>query len=139
MSGPRFNRNKDENEHLVGYECQECGWVAFPVEKRICKRCGDPRAEYEKVDLAEEGEIKTYVVQKSLPNEFEVPQPVAIVDIPQASGSGEPARVYGILTETKLEELEVGKTVEARFREMFTDNERPIHSFKFSTPREEKA
>jgi len=67
-----------------------------------------------------------------------VPQPLAIVDLPQADGGGEPARVYGLLTETELEELEVGTEVEARFRELFDDGDRPVNSFKFSVPREEK-
>ena len=139
MSGPRYERTKEQDQRLVGFECQECGWVSFPDEKRTCKRCGDAPATFEQVDLAERGEIKTFVVQEYLPDDIEVPQPVAIVDIPQADGSGDPARAYGLLTESDLEEIDVGTEVVARFRQLFDDGARPINSFKFSVPREEKA
>jgi uncharacterized OB-fold protein len=139
MTGPRYHRTKQQDQRLVGFECQDCGWVSFPERRKVCKRCGEAPAEYEEVQLAERGEIMTFVVQEYLPDEFESPMPVAMVDIPQIDGEGDPARVYGILTETDLEELEVGTEVEARFRELFTDVDRPINAFKFSVPREEKA
>lgn len=123
----------------MGFECQSCGWVSFPEEKRTCKCCGDAPAAFDEVDLAERGEIQTFVVQEYLPEDIETPQPVAIVDLPQADGDGEPARAYGLLTETDLEELEVGTEVEARFREMFSDADRPINSFKFAVSRGEKS
>lgn len=144
MSGTGYHRMRRQNEHLVGFECQDCGWVSYPEEKRVCKRCSAAPADFEAVRLAECGTVQTFVVQERLPDEFETPQPLAIVDVPQAdadgnpTGDGEPARVYGLLTETSLDELSVGTTVEARFRELFTVGERPIHSFKFAVPRSEK-
>lgn len=138
MSGPRYQRSKRQDQRLVGFECQDCGWVSFPEEKRTCKQCGAAPAEFADVQLAERGTVETFVVQQYLPDDIETPQPVAIVDIPQADGEGEPARVYGLLTETDLEELEVGTEVVARFREMFSDGERPVNSFKFSVPRRSK-
>ena len=138
MSGPRYHRTKRQDQRLVAFECEACGYVSFPDEKRTCKDCGDAPASFREVQLAERGEIKTFVVQEYLPDDIEVPQPVAIVDLPQADGSGEPARVYGLLTETDLDELEVGTEVVARFRELFDDGDRPINSFKFSVPREVK-
>jgi uncharacterized OB-fold protein len=139
MSGPRYHRTRDQDQHLVGFECQDCGYVSFPDEREICKRCGEAPAEMESVQLAERGEILTFVVQEYLPDDIEVPQPLAIVELPQADGGGEGTRVYGLLTETDLEELEVGTQVEARFRELFDDGDRPINSFKFAVPRSEKA
>jgi uncharacterized OB-fold protein len=138
MSGPRYQRSKRQDQRLVGFECQDCGWVSFPEEKRTCKRCGSAPAEFADVQLAERGTVETFVVQQYLPDDIETPQPVAIVDIPQADGEGESARAYGLLTETDLEELEVGTEVVARFREMFSDGERPVNSFKFSVPRRSK-
>lgn len=138
MSGPRYHRTRRQDQRLVAFECQSCGYVSFPEEKRTCKRCGDAPADFEEVQLQERGEIQTFVVQEYLPEDIETPQPVAIVDLPQV-GDGEPARVYGLLTETRLEEIDVGTEVVARFREMFADGERPINSFKFSVPRGEKA
>lgn len=138
MSGPRYHRTRRQDQRLVGFECQSCGWVSFPEEKRTCKGCGAAPADYEEVRLADRGEVKTFVVQQYLPDDIETPQPVAIVDVPQADGDGEPARVYGLLTETDLEELSVGTEVEARFREIFDEGERPINAVKFSVPRGEK-
>lgn len=139
MSGVKYNRSRRQDQRLVGFECQGCGWVSFPEEKRICKRCGDAPAEMQEVQLAEYGEVKTYVVQEFLPEDFETPLPVAIVDIPQATGDGEPTRAYALLTETELDEIEIGTRVEARFRELFSEGARPVNSFKFSIPREDKA
>jgi uncharacterized OB-fold protein len=138
MSGPRYQRTRRQDQRLVGFECQSCGWVSFPDEKRTCKRCGDAPAEFEKVELAERGTVESFVVQEYLPDDIETPQPVAMVDLPQADGGGDPARVYGLLTETGLEEIDVGTEVVARFRELFSEGERPINSFKFSVPRGEK-
>ena len=138
MSGPRYHRTRRQDQRLVAFECQSCDYVSFPDEKRTCKRCGDAPATFEEVQLAERGEIQTFVVQEYLPDDIEVPQPLAIVDLPQADGAGESARVYGLLTETGLDELSVGTEVEARFRELFDDGERPINSFKFAVPREVK-
>jgi len=139
MSGPRYDRTKRQDQRLVAQECQECGWVSFPDEKRTCKRCSAAPAPFERVELAERGEIQTFVVQEYLPPDIETPQPVAILDVPQVDGEGEPARVYGLLMETELEEIEIGMEVEARFRELFSEGDRPINSMKFSVPREEKA
>lgn len=135
MSGARYTRDRRQHERLVAWECQDCGWVAYPEEKRVCKRCGEAPATFETVQLAERGAVKTFVVQERLPDAFETPQPLAIVDVPQADGTGEPARVYGLLTETGRDDLSVGTEVEARFRELFTIGDRPIHSFKFAPPR----
>lgn len=137
MSGPRYQRTKRQSERLIGYECQDCGWVSFPRERKTCMRCGDPRADFEEVQLTERATLKSFVVQEYLPDEFETPVPLGMVDIHQ-EGEGEPARAYGIFTESDLDELEVDREVDARFREMFTDGDRPIVSFKFSVPREEK-
>jgi len=139
MSGPRYHRTRRQDQRLVAFECQDCGYVSFPDERQICKRCAGAPATFEAVQLAERGEIRTFVVQEYLPDDIEVPQPVAIVDLPQADGDGEAARVYGLLTETDLEEIDVGTEVEARFRELFDDGDRPINSFKFAVPRGEKA
>jgi uncharacterized OB-fold protein len=138
MSGPRYHRTRRQDQRLVGFECQACGFVSFPDEKRICKRCGDAPAEFRDVDLASSGTIKTFVIQEYLPDDIEVPQPLAIIDVPQADGSGEPTRVYGLLTETELDEISVGCTVDVRFRELFDEGARPIKSVKFSVPREDK-
>lgn len=138
MSGPRYERTKRQDQRLVGFECTDCGWVAFPEQKQVCKRCSAAPADFTEVQLANRGEIKTFVVQEYLPDDIETPQPVAIIDLPPAEGEGKSARVYGLLTETSLEEIDVGTEVVAAFRELFADGSRPINSFKFKIPRKAK-
>jgi uncharacterized OB-fold protein len=138
MSGPRYRRTREQDQRLVAFECQECGWVSYPEEKRTCKKCAAAPTTYERVQLQEQGEVLSFVEQVYLPDDFESPQLLGMIDIPQV-GDGEPARVYGLFTETEREEIEVGSQVDARFRELFDDGDRPINSFKFSVPREEKA
>jgi uncharacterized OB-fold protein len=138
MSGPRYRRTREQDQRLVAFECQECGWVSYPEKKRTCKKCATAPTTYERVQLQEHGKVLTFVEQVYLPDDFESPQLLGMIDIPQV-GDGDPARVYGLFTDTEREEIEVGSRVDARFRELFADGDRPINSFKFSVPREEKA
>jgi len=136
MYEPAYWRDRSQNQRLVGRECQSCGFVAFPERREVCKRCGD-HPEWESVQLRKEGVVKTYVVQNTLPDEFETPLPLAIVDVPQ-EGDGEPARVYGLFTETGLDEIVIGMVAEADFREVYRVDGLPVHSFKFKQPRGER-
>jgi len=130
MTGPQYYRNRRSNERFVGFECTGCGWVSFPEKRTLCKRCGAAPAQFEETQLRKQGHIQTFVVQQYSPEGFESPQPIAVVDLPQAGG-GDPARVFGLLTESDPDAIEIGTQVRARFREMFRDGDRPIHSFKF--------
>jgi len=107
MSGPRYHRTREQDQRLLAFKCQSCGYVSFPDEKRTCKRCGDAPATFEEVQLAERGEIKTFVVKSISPTISRYHSHQPIVDLPQEDGSGESARVYGLLTETDLDELSV--------------------------------
>ena len=134
MYEPPFWRDRDANERLSARECGECGYVSFPERRRACKRCG-AHPEWTPVTLQERGVVQSYVVQNRLPAEFETPLPLGIVDVPQVDEAGEPARVYGLFTETAPEEMAVGMEVEADFRRLFDVEGLPVHSFKFKRPR----
>jgi len=133
MHEPPHWRDRAQNERLVARECGECGYVSFPERREICKRCG-ARPEWAEVQLAERGTVQSYVVQNRLPDAFETPLPLAVVDVPQVGG-GEPARVYGLFTETDPDDVSVGMEVEADLREIFDVSGLPVHSFKFKRPR----
>ena len=133
MHEPPFVRDRAANERLEAVECQSCGYVAIPERREVCKRCGD-HPDWEAVQLEQRGTVQSYVVQQRLPDEFETPLPVAVVDVPQ-QGEGEPARVYGLFTETDPDEVEIGMEAEAEFRTMFDINGLPVNSFKFKRPR----
>jgi uncharacterized OB-fold protein len=130
MYKPRYTRDREQNERLVGYECQDCGYVSFPERRRICKACVATPGDWERIDLSDRGAIQSYVVQERLSEAFENPLPLAIVDLEQ-EGSGRPARVYGLLTETDPEDVAIGKQVESEFRRVFEVDGLPVHSYKF--------
>ena len=150
MYEPPFWRDRDRNERLAATECSPCGYVSFPERREVCKRCGE-RGEFSETTLAERGIVQSYVIQNRLPDAFETPLPLAVLDVPQvdandgegtASGAGDenagkPARVYGLFTETDPEAMEIGMEAEAVFRETFDIEGLPVYSFKFTVPRGE--
>lgn len=134
MNEPPYWRNRNANERLAATECSTCGYVSFPERRQVCKRCGE-RGAFSDVQLAERGVVQSYVVQNRLPDAFETPLPLAVLDVPQQNDEGEPARVYGLFTGTDPAEIEIG--MEAVFRELFDVDGLPVHSFKFTVPRGE--
>lgn len=136
MHDPPRWRDRDQHERLLAFECQSCGYVSYPERKETCKRCRETPA-WEETRLEPNGTVMSYVVQQRLPEEFETPLPVAVIDMPQADSDGEPARVYGLFTETDPDDLEVGIEVEADFRRIFELDGLPVHSYKFKLPRGE--
>ena len=136
MHEPTYWRDRAQNERLAARECRACGYVSFPEHQAICKRCGT-NGEWSDVRLRERGTVQSYVIQHQLPESFETPLPVAVVDMPQR-GNGEPARVYGLFTETEPEQISIGMAAEADFRRLYDVDGLPVHSFKFKQPRGER-
>ena len=150
MYEPPFWRDRDRNERLAATECSSCGYVSFPERREVCKRCGE-RGAFSETTLAERGIVQSYVIQNRLPDAFETPLPLAVLDVPQVDANdgegtergagdenaGEPARVYGLFTETDPEAMEIGMEADAVFRETFDIEGLPVHSFKFTVPRGE--
>ncbi|PSP76737.1 hypothetical protein BRC86_00220 [Halobacteriales archaeon QS_3_64_16] len=149
MYEPPFWRDREANERLAATECDACGYVSFPERREVCKRCGE-RGEFRDTRLEERGIVQSYVIQNRLPDAFETPLPVAVMDVPQVgandggsdgddagSDAGEPARVYGLFTETDPEAMAIGMEAAAVFRELFDVEGLPVGSFKFTVPRGE--
>ena len=137
MHEPRLWRERAPNERLIAHECQSCGYVSFPEYRTVCKRCGETPA-WKEVQLEERGTVLSYVIQQRLPEEFETPLPIGVIDMPQRDTEGEPARVYGLFTETDSEDMAVDMEVEADLREIFDVDGLPVHSFKFKRPRSDR-
>jgi len=133
MFEPPYTRTRAANERLRAHECDACGWVSFPEQPQFCKRCGVD-ASWSETRLQPRGTVRSYVVQQRLPEEFETPLPLAVMDMPQEE-SGEPARVYGLFTEINPANIEIGMEAEGVFRRVFDVAGLPIHSFKFTRPR----
>lgn len=138
MRTPRLWRARRRNAALQARQCDGCGFVSFPEDNRLCKRCGN-RDAWTEVTLDSRGEVRTYVVQRTLPDEFETPLPFAIVDVSvDGGGPDDTARVYGIMTETDPDDLDIGTRVVAEYRRVFDLEELPVHAFKFTIPRGER-
>lgn len=125
MTSPENWRIREANSQLVGYRCPECDWVAFPERKRVCKRCRSAPVEMESFVMQPYGKIISYVVQHRLPEGFETPLPLAIIELEEG------ARMAGHLTECDIEKLHVGFEVEAEYRVMYEENGLPTYSYKF--------
>ena len=136
MYEPPYWRDRPQHEQLVAWECESCGYVSFPEKRGICKACGTHDS-WTETQLQERGVVQSYVVQSRLPEGFETPLPIAIMDVPQ-KGEGEPARVYGLFTETDPDDVAIGMEAEADFRTIFDVDGLPMHSFKFKLPRGER-
>lgn len=136
MHEPVFWRDRSQNERLIARECDQCGYVSFPERRNTCKRCG-AEPDWSDVRLHERGVVQSYVVQSRMPESFETPLPVAVMDMPQR-GDGEPARVFGLFTETDQSDMEIGMEATADFRRLFDIDGLPIHSFKFKRPRSDR-
>ncbi|MCS6936437.1 MAG: Zn-ribbon domain-containing OB-fold protein [Candidatus Bipolaricaulota bacterium] len=124
MHTPPVWRIARENARLIGYRCRRCGFVEFPEPRKTCKRCRAP-AEFEEISMGTRGKIVSFVVQHRLPEGFETPLPLAVIDLENG------ARVYGQIVECKPEELTVGLEVEADFRVFYDDAGLRVYSYKF--------
>lgn len=83
-------RNRAAKFGLERAECTDCGRMNDPTVE-LCYHCGGDS--FEQVTLSPEGEVRTYVVQHVLPEEFDTPLPIAIVETPEGG------KVLGMFTE----------------------------------------
>jgi uncharacterized OB-fold protein len=129
MTTPHQWRISESNAKLIGYRCPKCSWVSFPEKKRACKRCGSAPVEMQAFVMKPFGKIVSYVVQHRLPEGFETPLPLAIIEFEEG------ARAAGHIIDCKLEELHVGFEVEAEYRMMYEENGLTTYSYKFKPRR----
>ncbi len=125
MTSPQVWRIARENAGLISYKCVNCGWVSFPEKKRTCKRCRAAPAEFQEIHMKPTGRVLSYVIQHRLPEGFQIPLPVAVIEFDDG------ARVYGQLIECRSDEIEVGMRVEAELRVMYEEGGQRVYSHKF--------
>lgn len=83
-------RNRAETFDFNRSKCTDCGRMNDPTAE-LCYRCGSDA--FEAVTLSPRGEVRTFVVQHVLPEEFDTPLPIAIVETPEGG------KVLGMFTE----------------------------------------
>lgn len=101
-------RTKAAKFGLERAECTDCGRMNGPSAE-LCYHCGND--DFEDVTLSREGTVQTYVVQHALPEAFDTPLPIAIVETPEGG------KVLGMFTETdEPHAVDIGDSVQIELK-----------------------
>lgn len=126
-AAPRFWRKIPNRYNLIGTKCNSCDTVFFPPRSECpkCRRVGD----LEPYQLSGKGEVVSFTHVRVPPEGFEdeVPYVLAIVEMEEGP------RITGQIVEADLEDMEIGKEVEATFRHVGEEGEGGIiyYGYKF--------
>jgi uncharacterized OB-fold protein len=92
---------------------------------KTCYNCG--ARDLEVLDLTPRGEILTFIVQHHLPDVFETPLPMAIVETPEG------AKVLGMFTDIdNPQDLSIGDQVTIELRRFSRENGAIVYENKFN-------
>ncbi len=124
---PKFWRRIPERYNLIGTKCTKCDTVFFPP-RNICPDCRRPDR-IESYELSGKGEIVSYTEIREPQEGFEDESPYTVIIVKLEEGP----RIAGQITNSCDEEVEIGKEVEAVFRNLGEDGEEGIiyYGYKF--------
>jgi hydroxymethylglutaryl-CoA synthase len=135
VSVPSWRRTLDQRHRLLAGRCPECGGLNFPPDG-ACNDCKTLVAGYETVELPGEGTVEaaTVISQGGAPPEFAEQQAqsgdfaVAVVafDGPDGGSASVPAQVVS----ADPESVEIGDSVEATMRRVYTQEGVTRYGFK---------
>lgn len=121
----RAFRTRNATHGLERSKCTDCGRINEPTAA-ACYHCG--ATSFEDVTLSREGEVVTVVVQHFLPDEFETPLPIAIVETPEGG------KVLGMFTEFEdPHDIEIGDPVDIELKRFDRKDGEAIYELKFRT------
>jgi len=123
MIVPRHYKEMPQRYKLEGNRCKACGKVFLPP-RQVCP-CGS--RELEAYNLPWKGKILTFTIIRTPPTRFKYQKPYAVA-IVELEGGG---TVQCQVTDTSLEEIEIGKEVEIVFRKIFSEGEAGIHCYGY--------
>jgi len=116
-------RTRSAKYGLERAECTNCGRFDDPTAV-ACYHCGE--TDLAPTTLSPEGEVVTFVVQHFLPEEFETPLPIAIVETPEGG------RLLGMFTEVEdPHDIEIGESVTVELKRFDRKDGRVIYEPKF--------
>lgn len=95
---------------LVGGRCRHCGTTSFPVRSTCsaCRRTDEPKH----VTLSDRGTVYSYTIVRQAPPGFDVPYPLAYVDLPEG------VRLLSQLDHAAIGGIEIGMEVRLARRSM---------------------
>jgi uncharacterized OB-fold protein len=115
----RQYRERHQKHGLKRSRCTECDTITA-VTATNCHQCGS--SDLTETTLTPQGEVLTFIVQTLLPDEFDTPLPIGIVETPDGG------KVLGMFTEVDdpFEDVEIGQQVEIELKRTITQNEKTI-------------
>jgi len=119
MTVPRFWREIENRYNLIGTKCKKCGTYYFPP-RSICPKCRRSGV-IVKHKFKGTGEVVTYTVVHSSPENFERQIPYVLAIIKLDEGSTFTAQVV-----CRPEEIRIGTRVRAVFRKIAEENKRGV-------------
>lgn len=103
--------------------CADCGRINEPAAV-LCYYCSHDS--FEDVTLTPEGEVVTVVVQHVLPDAFDTPLPIAIVETPEGG------KLLGMFTEVDdPHEIEIGDQVDVELKQFDRTDGQAEYELKF--------
>lgn len=120
----RQYRERDQKHGLKRSKCSECNTIT-DVTATNCHQCGS--SNLAETTLTPRGEVLTFIVQTLLPDEFDTPLPIGIVETPDGG------KVLGMFTEVEdpFDTIEIGQQVEIELKRTITQNEKTVFEPKF--------
>lgn len=120
---PREFRTRFETYDLRKSRCDACGRFSEYTDE-ACYQCGS--TDLTTISLTPEGEVLTYIVQHYLPEEFDTPLPIGIVETPEG------AHVLGMFTEVEDPHgVGIGDTVDIRLKRFTREDGQVLYEPKF--------
>lgn len=121
---PREFRTRFSKYDLKRKQCQNCGRFE-DYTSESCYYCAS--TDLEPIDLTPRGEVVTFVVQHYLPEEFETPLPLGLVETPEG------ARVLGMFTEFEdPHDIDIGDNVEIELKRFTQEDGQVLYEPKFN-------
>jgi len=114
---PRFWREIPQRYNLMGNQCQECKMTYFPprVHCPVCRRKSINNMK--DIKLSGKGEVITYSIIHTAPENFEgqAPYPIAIVELDEGP------RITAQLVDVDFDKIKIGMRVKSTFRKIQED------------------
>lgn len=117
-----FVRGADEMLQLLGARCGDCGTINTPPSIHPhCIACGGSK--FELIPLARHGIVHTFVINYTMPEPFEAPLPIAVLDLDDG------ARVMLQVAGDGVG-LEIGSEMELVLRRYAHERGVPVYGYK---------
>lgn len=124
MISPRYHREKPQRYRLEGGKCNDCGYISFPP-RLVCPKCKSK--EFEKINLSDEGILKTFTIIRVASDIFALQTPFAVGIVELKDG----ARLTTQIADADLDKLKIGQKVKMVFRKIQDEGKSGLHCYGY--------